>query len=67
MLSLRIARRERDVTVRENGGVGKFGKGMGIAVVGHHRGVNELTERRQGHGKYYDHSFECKHFVCESL
>jgi len=28
--------------------------------------MNELTERRQGHGKYYDQSFECESFVCES-
>ena len=67
MLSLRIKRKERDVTVRENGGVGKVDKGMAIAVVGHHRGVNELTERRQSHGKYYGHPFECGHFICESL
>jgi hypothetical protein len=58
---------ERDVTVRESGGVGKLDKVLRIAVVGHHHGVNELTERRQDHGKYSDHSFECKYFVCESL
>jgi len=38
-IELRI-KRERDTYVRENGSVGKLDKGMGIAVVGHHHGVN---------------------------
>jgi len=67
MLSVRIKRGERDVAVRESGGVSKLDRGMRIAVVGHHHGTNELTERRQGQMKYHDHSFECKNFICESL
>jgi hypothetical protein len=67
LLSLGIKRRDRDVTVRESIGISKLDKGMRIAVIGHHHGMNELTERRQGHMKYYDQSFECKNFICESL
>jgi hypothetical protein len=67
MLSLRIKRRYRDVTVKESGVVSKLEKGLRIAVVGRHHGMNKLTERRQGHGMYYDHSFECRNFVCESF
>jgi hypothetical protein len=67
MLSLWIKRRYRDVTVNESGGVSKLEKGMRIAVVGRHHGMNKFTERRQGQGKYYDHSFECRNFICESL
>ena len=61
-----MKRREWDVTVRESGGFGKLDRRMRIAVVGHHHGVNEQTERRQGSGKYNDHSSECENFICES-